>query len=115
MKLRVGMLASHRGTNVQAVVKAVRDARLNVEPAVIISNNRDSPVLDFARAQGVPSVWIGGAEFEDESRRDQAICDALVEHEVELVLLLGYMRKLGPVTLQHFRNRILNIHPALLP
>jgi phosphoribosylglycinamide formyltransferase-1 len=115
MKLRVGMLASHRGTNVQAVVKAALEGRLAVEPAVIISNNRDSAVLEFARAREIPAVWIGGAEFEDEKQRDRAICDALVEHDVTLVLLLGYMRKLGPVTLQRFRNRILNIHPALLP
>jgi phosphoribosylglycinamide formyltransferase-1 len=115
MKLRVGLLASHRGTNVQAVVKAVNEGRLEVAPAVIISNNRDSVVLEFARAQGIPGVWIGGAEYEDEGRRDLAICEELVRRDIGLVLLLGYMKKLGPVTLARFRNRILNIHPALLP
>ncbi len=109
------MLASHRGTNVQAVVRAVREGRLAVEPAVIISNNRDSVVLEFARSQAIPHSWIGGATYETESQRDQAICDELQKHDVALVLLLGYMRKLGPATLGVFRNRILNIHPALLP
>lgn len=109
------MLASHGGTNVRSVVQACRDGRLRAEPVLIISNNRDSAVLEFGRSQGIPSVWIGGAEYEDEELRDEAICIQLSNSNVDLVLLLGYMRQLGPATLGRFRNRILNIHPALLP
>jgi phosphoribosylglycinamide formyltransferase-1 len=115
MRLRLGMLASHGGTNVQSVVQACREGRLPAEPVLIISNNRDSAVLEFGRSRGVPSVWIGGAEYEDQTLRDEAICTQLSNHDVDVVLLLGYMRKLGPATLDRFRNRILNIHPALLP
>src|SRR6185369_6314584 len=112
MRLRLGMLASHNGTNVQSVVKACGESRLAAEPAVIISNNRDSAVMEFGRSRGIPSVWIGGTAFEDQALRDQAICTQLSGHDVDVVLLLGYMRKLGPATLGRFRNRILNIHPA---
>jgi phosphoribosylglycinamide formyltransferase 1 len=109
------MLASHGGTNVQSVVRACREGRLAAEPAIIISNNRDSEVLEFGRAHGVPSVWIGGAAYEDQALRDEAICAQLSSYDVGVVLLLGYRRKLGPATLGCFRNHILNIHPALLP
>lgn len=115
MRLRLGMLASHGGTNVQSVVQACREGRLTAEPVLIISNNRDAPVLEFGRSRGIPSVWIGGAQYEDQTLRDEAICTQLSNYDVDVVLLLGYMRKLGPAALGRFRNRILNIHPALLP
>jgi phosphoribosylglycinamide formyltransferase-1 len=115
MRLRLGMLASHGGTNVQSVVQACGEGLLAADPALIISNNRDSAVLEFGRSRGVPSVWIGGAAYEDQALRDEAIRTQLSNHDVDVVLLLGYMRKLGPETLGCFRNRILNIHPALLP
>src|SRR5580704_12117761 len=111
MRLRLGMLASHRGTNVQSVVEACREGRLATEPALIISNNRDSAALEFGRLRGVSSVWIGGAAYEDQALRDEAICTQLSNHDVDVVLLLGYKRRLGPATLGCFRNHILNIHP----
>src|SRR5215475_6682806 len=104
MRLRLGMLASHGGTNVQSVVHACAAGTLAAEPALIISNNRNSAVLEFARSQGVPCIWIGGADYENETLRDEAINTALSNHNLNLVLLLGYMRKLGPATLGSFRN-----------
>ena len=115
MRLGLGMLASHGGTNVQSVVHACRTGILAAEPALIVSNNQASAVLEFGGSNGIPSLWIGGAAYDDEASRDRAIHRALSEHGVDVVLLLGYMRKLGPATLAPFRNRILNIHPALLP
>lgn len=113
--MRLGLLASHRGTNVESIVNACASGRLAAIPAVIISNNREAPVLEFARARGIPAEWIGGAAYDDPARRDSAICQELVDHQVDLVLLLGYLRQLGPITLARFRDRILNTHPALLP
>ena len=115
MRLRLGMLAAHGGSNVQSVVQACREGRLAAEPSLIISNIRDSAILDFGCTLGIPSVWIGGSAYEDPGLRDEAICAQLSSYEVGVVLLLGYMRKLGPATLGRFRNRILNIHLALLP
>jgi phosphoribosylglycinamide formyltransferase-1 len=112
---RLGMLASHRGSNVRAVVEACRAGRLKSVPAVVISNNADAEVLCFARGAGVPAVHVGGPALADPTVRDQAMLAALREHRVDLVLLLGYLRLLGPETLAAFPHRILNTHPALLP
>jgi phosphoribosylglycinamide formyltransferase 1 len=113
--LTLGLLASHRGSNVQAVVGACRVGRVEARPAVIISNNANSGVLQFAQTSGIPARRIGGPAFADDAVRDAAILDALREHQVDLVLLLGYMKLLGPRTTAAFRGRILNTHPALLP
>jgi len=113
--LTLGLLASHRGSNVQAVVGACRSGRIGARPGVIISNNASSGVLEFARGAGVPSCCIGGPAYADDGARDGAILDALRAHGVDLVLLLGYMKLLGPRTTTAYRGRILNTHPALLP
>lgn len=113
--LTLGMLASHRGSNVQAVVAACREGRLAARPGVVISNNASSGVLQFAQDAGIAALRIGGEAFADDAVRDQAILAALREHGADLVLLLGYMKLLGPRTTAAYRGRILNTHPALLP
>jgi len=113
--LTLGLLASHRGSNVRAVVEACRGGRLDARPGVVISNNANSGVLEFARASQIPARRIGGPSFADEEARDVAILAELQRHEVDLVLLLGYMKLLGPKTTAAFRGRIINTHPALLP
>lgn len=113
--LTLGLLASHRGTNVQAVVEACRTGRLDAMPGVVISNNANSGVLQFAAASGIPARRIGGPAFADDHVRDAAILETLSSHAVDLVLLLGYMKLLGPRTTAEYRGRLLNTHPALLP
>jgi len=113
--LTLGFLASHRGSNVRAVVEACRDGRLDARPAVVISNNADAGVLQFAAASNIPVRRIGGPSFADDRVRDQAILEELRRHDVNLVLLLGYLKRLGPETTAAYRGRILNTHPALLP
>ena len=113
--LNLGLLASHRGSNAQAVVDACRSGRLAARPTVVISNNANAGALQLAQAAGIPALRIGGEAFADDQLRDAAILDALRRHEVELVLLLGYMKLLGPRTTAAYRGRILNTHPALLP
>ena len=115
MMLTLGLLASHRGSNARAIVSASRAGQLDAEVGVIISNNANAGVLDFAASARIPGRRIGGSEFEDESVRDAAILRALQDHGVDLVVLVGYLRLLGPKTISAFRNRILNTHPALLP
>src|SRR5512142_1734429 len=112
---RLGMLASHRGSNVAAVIEACRAGTLRSVPAVVISNNADAEVLAVAQAAGIPAVHLGGPAHADPATRDRAMVAVLREHAVELVLLLGYLRLLGPETLAAFPDRILNTHPALLP
>jgi phosphoribosylglycinamide formyltransferase-1 len=113
--VKLGFLASHRGSNVQAVVEACRSGRLAAVPALVISNNADAEVLARAKREGIPHAHLSGTTHPDPTRLDGAILDALVGHDVELVVLAGYVKKLGPQTLRRFPNRVLNVHPALLP
>jgi phosphoribosylglycinamide formyltransferase-1 len=113
--VKLGLLASHRGSGVQAVVEAWATGRLAAVPRLVISNNADAEVLTRARRQGIPSCHLSGSTHPDPARLDEAILDALVSHDVELIVLTGYLKKLGPKTLRHFAGRVLNIHPALLP
>ena len=115
MKLRLGFLASHVGSNVQAILDACREGRLDAEPCVVISNNSDAPVLDRAMAARVPAFHLSAHVHPDPARLDEAILATLEKHRVNLIVLAGYMKKLGPRTLARYRGRVLNMHPALLP
>jgi phosphoribosylglycinamide formyltransferase-1 len=115
MKLRLGFLASHGGSNVQAILDACREGRLDAEPCVVISNNSDAMVLDRAMAARIPGFHLSSHIHPDPNRLDEAILEVLVKHRVNLIVLAGYMKKLGHKTLARYRGRVLNIHPALLP
>ena len=99
----------------QAVVDACREGRLNAEPRVVISNNSRSTALRRAANAGIPHYHVSTVTHPDDGARDTVIVDILQRHGVDLVVLGGYMKELGPETIAHFRNRIVNVHPALLP
>ena len=99
----------------QAVIDACRSGRLNADPAVVISNNRDSGALERARNENIPWFHLSGRTHTDPQDLDREIVDVLLNHDVNLVILAGYMKKIGPVTLATFPGRIINIHPGLLP
>jgi phosphoribosylglycinamide formyltransferase 1 len=113
--MRIGFLASHNGSNMQAIIDACKSGALQAVPAVVISNNMDSGALARAESEGIPHYHLSGNTHPEPASLDQAILDTLLEHGVEVVVLAGYMKKLGPKTLAHFAGRILNVHPALLP
>lgn len=112
--MRLGVLASHGGTNLQAIMDACNQGRLDADVAVVISNNSNSTALLRARKGSIPAYHISSANPQP-TLEDFAIQDALQKHQVELVVLAGYMKMLGPETLVTYRNRVLNSHPALLP
>ena len=114
-KLPVGVIASHGGTNLQAIIDACADGSLDAQIRVVISNNSRSLALDRARRAQIPTAHLSAVTHPDPARLDEAIAETLVSHGVKLVALAGYMKKLGPKTLRRYRNRILNVHPALLP
>ncbi len=115
MALNLGFLASHNGSNMQAVIDACRSGRLNARPVVVISNNMDSGALERARNENIPFFHLSGRTHPDPEDLDREIVDVLLNHDVNLVILAGYMKKIGPVTLATFPGHVINIHPGLLP
>jgi phosphoribosylglycinamide formyltransferase-1 len=112
---RLGFLASHRGTNMQSIIDACKTGQLQAVPAVVISNNGDSGALDRAELEGIPAYHLSSKRFPDTDQLDCAIRDTLLKHQVDLVVLAGFMKKVGSKTIEAFAGRIINIHPALLP
>ncbi|HEX8232283.1 MAG TPA: phosphoribosylglycinamide formyltransferase [Caulobacteraceae bacterium] len=113
--LKLGFLASRNGTAMRAVVAAARGGELRVEPRLLISNRAEAPALAFAREAGLPWQHVSALSEGSAQAADAVIAAALKGAGVELVVLSGYLRRLGPAVLEAFGGRILNIHPALLP
>lgn len=113
--MNIAVLASHEGTTLQAVLEACAAGKIAARVALVISNNADSGALRRARAARVDALHLSGATHPVPQELDRALCAALAERRIDVVLLAGYMRRLGPVTLGRFGGRILNTHPALLP
>jgi phosphoribosylglycinamide formyltransferase-1 len=110
---RLAFLASVNGSGMRAVIGAIERGELDARAVLVISNRRDAPALDFARDHGAPTLVI--PTLADPDKADERLKAALTGAETDLVVLSGYLRKLGPRTLAAFEGAILNIHPALLP
>ncbi len=115
MTLNLGFFASHRGSNMQAVIDACKMGILAARAGVVISNNSEAEALVRAKQEGIPAFHFSNKTFPDPELLDQVILSTLQEHEVELVVLAGYMKRLGEKTLTAYQGRVINIHPALLP
>lgn len=113
--IRLGVLISGSGTNLQAILDAVAAKRLDAQVAVVLSNVATAKGLDRAKAAGVPTAVLDHKAFAGREAFDAAVVEVLRAHEVELVVLAGFMRIITPVLLDAFPNRVVNIHPALLP
>jgi phosphoribosylglycinamide formyltransferase-1 len=111
---RVGILISGRGSNMVALVNAMRDGRIDAEPAVVISNVPEAAGITKARELGVPTEVVDHRGIPREEH-DRKVLEILRASRVDLVCLAGYMRLLSPAFVEVYRNRILNVHPALLP
>ena len=112
---RIGFFVSHRGSNMRAIVDACDDGSVRAEPAILISNNKASKALEWAKDAKLRHVHLSSKSEGSEQALDAAHLEALREAQVDLIVLAGYMRKIGPLVLRTYANRILNIHPALLP
>jgi phosphoribosylglycinamide formyltransferase-1 len=113
--MRLAVLASHEGTTLQAVLDACQQGKLDAQVVLVVSNNSGAGALRRAKQADVPITHISTKTHGDEARADQALFEALNQANADWVLLLGYMKKLGPQTLEAFSGRIINTHPALLP
>jgi phosphoribosylglycinamide formyltransferase-1 len=112
---RLGVLISGRGSNLQAIIDAVRDRRLDATIAVVVSDRADAAGLVRARHAGIDAIHLNPRDHADRHAYDSAIVEMLRQHQVGLVCLAGFMRLVGRPLLDAFPNRILNIHPSLLP
>jgi len=114
-RLRVGVLASGRGSNLRAILSGVEARRIRAEVVVVLSDRSGAGALDIARDHGVEALVLDPTPHPGREGYDRALIALLEERRVGLVCLAGYMRILGPVFVRHFEGRLLNIHPALLP
>ena len=114
-QVSIGVLISGSGTNLQAIIDAVEARELDAKIQVVLSNRAEAYGLVRAKKHGIPVEILDHKRFASREAFDQAVVDILRAREVELVALAGFMRLLSPVFVSAYSNRIMNIHPALLP
>jgi phosphoribosylglycinamide formyltransferase-1 len=112
--VRLGILISGRGSNFEAIANSIARRELDAEIVIVISNRANAPGLEIARERGIPLRVISSAGLEREAY-DKLLIEELQTHEVDLVCLAGFMRLLSANIIRAFPDRVLNIHPALLP
>jgi phosphoribosylglycinamide formyltransferase 1 len=111
----IGVLISGGGTNLQAIIDAIEAKKLDAEICVVLSNQADAYGLARAKQHGIATAVLDHKSFASREDYDQAVVDVLRARGVELVILAGFMRLLSPVFIKAYSNRIMNIHPSLLP
>ncbi len=114
-QLKLGVLASGRGSNLQAIIDASEAGRIDAIVTLVISNVAEAYALERGRRHGIEVAFIDPSLHRTSQDFDTAVTDLLRKHEVNLVCLAGYMRLLSPSFVEAYKNRIMNIHPALLP
>ena len=112
---RIGVLISGRGSNLQAIIDSIADGRLDASIAVVISNRAKAAGLERATKAGIETLHLDHKQYDSRQAFDLAVVDELKRRDVELVCLAGFMRLLSEAFVKAFPNRILNIHPSLLP
>jgi len=114
-QVTIAVLVSGSGTNLQAIIDTIETKRLDAKIEVVLSNKADAQGLVRAQDHGIPTAVLDHKQFPSREAYDQAVVDILRARGVELVVLAGFMRLLSPVFVKAYSNRIMNIHPALLP
>ncbi|HTY44600.1 MAG TPA: phosphoribosylglycinamide formyltransferase [Patescibacteria group bacterium] len=113
--MNVAVFASGRGTNFAAIIRAVKKGRLKVNLALLVCDNPSAGAIGRAKRAGIPVALIQKEKFSSKEAFEQEIIRRLETHQVELIVLAGFMRLLSPAFVSRYQNKILNIHPALLP
>jgi phosphoribosylglycinamide formyltransferase-1 len=114
-KLNLVVLASGGGTNLQAIIDNIQAGKLDARIKAVISNNSKAFCLERARKHNIPAIHLSHKMFDTQDEFNEKLLSILKENEVDLVILAGYMKILSPRVIRTYRNKILNIHPALLP
>src|SRR5712671_2355937 len=115
MNRRIAVLISGRGSNLQSIIDAIAERRLDATLAVVVSNRAEAAGLNRAKEAGIEAIHLSPEAYADRDSYDAAIADVLRARQVDLICLAGYMRIVGPKLLAAFPNKVLNIHPSLLP
>lgn len=113
--MNIAVFASGRGSNFQAILNAINEGRLPARVTLLVSNNSNSGALELARSQHIPAVHLSQKLFPSEEQYVGQLLELLRSHDVELIALAGYMKRVPTQVIRQYRNRIVNIHPALLP
>ncbi|GFO96599.1 phosphoribosylglycinamide formyltransferase [groundwater metagenome] len=111
----IAVLVSGRGSNLQAIIDSIEDGYLKARISVVVSDVKNAYALERAKKHGIEAVFVDPDAFSSREFYEEEVLKALRKHNTELILLAGYMRILGKNLLSAYKNRILNIHPALLP
>lgn len=114
-RIRIAVLASGRGSNLAAIIEAAQSGKLDGEVVVVISNKADAGALNIARQYNIPTLHLSREQFSTEEEFDTAFLRAFEKYQVDIIALAGYMKKLSAKIVRAYKNKILNIHPALLP
>ena len=114
--LKLAVLVSGGGTNLQSIIDSIADGRItNAEIKVVISNNKNAYALERAAKAGIPAKALSPKDFTDREAFNDALLQALIDSEADLVVLAGCLVVIPPKIVEHFNNRIINIHPSLIP
>lgn len=113
--LKIGVLASGRGSNFQSIIDNIEAGHIKAEMTVLITDNPDAYALERCRKHHIESLVLKPADFDDRNAYYTFIADELMKREIGLVVLAGFMRVVGKALIKHYPNRIMNVHPALLP
>ncbi len=113
--MNIAVFASGRGSNLMAILNAIKEGKLNAKVSVVISNNSNAGALTIAKENGIDALHISRKQFSSDEDYVKKILSELRARNVELIVLAGYMKKIPPEIIREYPNKILNIHPALLP
>ncbi len=113
-KIHLAILGSTRGTNLQAVIDSIAQKTLTAKIEIVISNKKDAYILERARLHNIPTLFLESAGKTRE-KYDQDMLSELQKYPIDLILLIGYMRLISPTLIRAYKNKILNVHPSLLP
>jgi len=113
--MNFAVLVSGRGGNLKAIINALASGKITAHLKAVISDKKEAYALEHARQAGIPAIFINPKDFNDRPSFDLAVIECLREHKIDFVVLAGYMRLIGSHFIQQYPNKILNIHPSLLP
>jgi phosphoribosylglycinamide formyltransferase-1 len=112
---KIGVLVSGSGSNLQSIIDNINKGNINGKIVVVISNNKEAYGLERARKTNIPAVYINHKDYEDYEKFNDAIIEELEKYHVELVVLAGYLKILSKKFIEKFSNKIINVHPSLIP